>query len=182
MVTFFSDNRRYLKSGRGNAGNNGQKLTLPRPEDNNYWRRVFRNSRISGRASSSILIWLTTSWFIPAGACVVCPGTYSSSTGISSSAQAKLRTAEANDLLGNKKAKSKDIQAFLDQAGDNLDNDTRIKLNSAYRDLAKKEADKADTDAMHAYSEELGFGKWDNLSDRMKETVKRMWKTKKGKK
>lgn len=52
-------------------------------------------------------------------------------------------TAEANDLLGNKQAKSKDIKDFLDQAGDNLDNDTRIKLNSAYRDLAKKEVDKA---------------------------------------
>lgn len=84
--------------------------------------------------------------------------------------------AAVTDFL-NQKKKSADIKKFIDEHP-NLDNEDKIKLNTALRDAERKEKDQAATAAFNNFIKSRGYDP-NTVSTRIKESLKRQWKNSK---
>lgn len=84
--------------------------------------------------------------------------------------------AAVTDFLNQKKG-SKDIKKFIDEHP-KLDNEDKLKLNTALRDAERKEKDQADTAAFNNYIKSKGYDP-NTVSTRIKESLKRQWKNSK---
>lgn len=84
--------------------------------------------------------------------------------------------ATVQDFLNQKKS-SKEIGKFLDEHP-NLDNEDRIKLNTALRDAERKEKDQAATLAFNNFIKSRGYDP-NTVSPKIKESLKRQWKNSK---
>lgn len=80
--------------------------------------------------------------------------------------------ATVQDFLNQKKT-SKEIKQFIDEHQD-LDNEDRIKLNTAYRDAQKTEKNKAYASQLNNFIKAKGYDP-KTVSPRIKETLKRQF-------
>jgi len=84
--------------------------------------------------------------------------------------------AAVTDFLNQKKS-SKEIKQFIDEHQD-LDNEDRLKLNTAYRDAERKERAKADEANFNKFIQSKGYDP-KTVSPKIKETLRRQWKSSK---
>lgn len=80
--------------------------------------------------------------------------------------------ATVQDFLNQKKS-SEEIGKFLDEHP-KLDNEDRIKLNTAFRDAERKEKDQAATLAFNNFIKSRGYDP-NTVSPKIKESLKRQW-------
>lgn len=87
-------------------------------------------------------------------------------------------SALVSDTINNKSTKKADIEKLLNDK--NLTNDDRIKLNSKWRDLDREEKNAAATKEFEEFVKSQGYDP-KTLTPRMRETLKRLHKAKRGK-
>ena len=84
--------------------------------------------------------------------------------------------AAVTDFLNQKKG-SNDIKKFIDEHP-NLDNEDKIKLNTAFRDAQRNEKNRADAAAFNNFIKSRGYDP-NTVSARIRESLKRQWKNSK---
>lgn len=87
-------------------------------------------------------------------------------------------SAKVADTINNKKATKAEIDELL--KNDDLSNDDRIKLNTKWRDLDREEKNAAATKELEEFVKSQGYNP-KTLTPRMRETLKRLHKAKRGK-